>query len=296
MDQQDWLMLKTLHETGSLTKAAESLFISQPALTYRLHGIEREFNIKIFHRSSKGIRLTDPGEHLVHYAERMLSELQDLRQSLSKKENRLDGTISLGVSTIFAKMKLAPLLKEYKRLYPHVKVSLKTGPSVSLLPALLAKDSIDLAILRHDHFAWQDEQYILWEEPWYLVSSEPINFKLLPAIPWILYETSTRTKTYELFQSWWRENLTVSPPEPVWVNTIEAALQMVSCGLGWCIVPRIFLNKNQHLYTTPLYLNNHMLLHKTLMAYKHKQLTNPAVCAFSELVKKAFPHGHTPIK
>lgn len=291
MDDTDWLILKTLNETGSLTKASASLFISQPALTYRLHCIEKEYHTKIFERRSKGVLLTPQGEHFVRYAEHMLVELEKLKTVLQTNEQPLEGTLRLGISTIFAKLKFAPILKQYKKQFPLVKISLKTGSSVLLLPELLKNNEIDLAILRHDFFDWPDEQYTILKEPWCLVSSRPLDLSELPGLPWIVYESATVTKAYTTFCLWWEKTFQTSPSVPIWVNTIEATIQLISSDLGWGIIPKIFLSKTQHLYSTPIYIDGKPLLHKTIMAYKKENAAQAPVNAFIDLVKKQFAHS-----
>ena len=53
--QKDWLIIKTLYEEKNITKTAEKLYITQPALTYRLQAIEQEFGVKIVNRGKKGV-------------------------------------------------------------------------------------------------------------------------------------------------------------------------------------------------------------------------------------------------
>lgn len=286
MNDKDWLILKTLNEAGTLTKAAEYLYVSQPALTYRLHCIEKDFGIKIFERHPKGIFLTKKGEYLVRYAENMLIELQRIKKIMQNDELPVEGNLKLGISTVFAKFKFAPLLKQYKKRFPHVNISLKTGSSTHLLPYLLEKDEIDLAILRGD-LDWPEEKHIIMEEPWCLVYPRPLELKELPDIPWILDETSKITKVDEQFHLWWKEQFGSPPPTPIWVNSIEASIQLISNELGWGIIPKIFLSKSSSLFASPLYFKNGTpLLRKTIMIYKKEALKQSQIRTFVDLVMK----------
>ncbi|MBU2699449.1 DNA-binding transcriptional LysR family regulator [Sporomusaceae bacterium BoRhaA] len=286
MNDKDWLILKTLNEAGNLTKAAEYLYVSQPALTYRLHCIEKEFGIKIFERYPRGISLTKNGEYLVRYAENMLIEQQKIKKILQNGELPVEGNLKLGISTVFAKFKFAPLLKQYKKRFSHVNISLKTGSSTLLLPYLLEKDEIDLAILRGD-LDWPEEKHIILEEPWCLVYPRPLEFKELPDIPWILDETSKITKADEQFHLWWKEQFGSPPPTPIWVNSIEASIQLISNELGWGIIPKIYLSKSNSLFASPLYFKNGTpLLRKTIMIYKKEVLKQSQIRTFVDLVMK----------
>lgn len=291
MDDKDWLILKTLNETGNLTKAAEYLYVSQPALTYRLHCIEKEFGVKIFERCPKGIFLTQQGDYLVQYAKEMLVELQTLKATLQESDLPVTGSLRLGISTVFAKFKFAPLLKQYKKQFPQVTISLKTGSSVQFLPKLLAEDQVDLAVLRGD-LDWPEEKQLILDDPWCLVYPKPLTFDDLPEIPWILDEASKLTKCDELMYRWWEEHFASPPPTPIWVNSIEAGLQLISNELGWGIIPKIFLTKSTSLFATPLHFKNGApLLRKTIMAYRTEKLNHPPVKAFVDLVLKQSSPG-----
>ncbi len=291
MDDKDWLILKTIHKTGSLTKAAKDLYISQPALTYRLQCLEKEFGTKIFDRHPNGIFLTEQGEHLTRYAENMLQELQKEKNFIQQPEKPLEGTLRLGISTVFAKFKFAPLLKEYKKRFPHVNISIKTGSSTLVLPSLVERDEIDIAILRGD-LDWPGEKHVILEEPWCLIYAHPIKLKQLPGIPWILDEASATTKSDLQFYLWWQDHFNSSPPSPIWVNSIEASMQLVSYELGWGIVPKIYLQKSSSLFSSPLlFENGKPILRKTIMIYKTLATEQVQLKSFVDLALKLTSHS-----
>ena len=65
MKNIDWMILKMLYEKRSMTKAAEALYMTQPALTKRIKAIENEWDVEVVKRSSKGVIFTDEGRYLV---------------------------------------------------------------------------------------------------------------------------------------------------------------------------------------------------------------------------------------
>lgn len=287
MNDKDWLILKAINEIGNITKAAEQLYISQPALTYRLHSLEKEFGTKIFDRHPNGIFLTEKGEYLAQYAENMLQELQKTKNHLKHTGEPLNGNLRLGISTVFAKFKFAPLLKEYKKRFPHVNISIKTGSSTLVLPKLLEEGEIDVAILRGDFSEWPENKHVILEEPWCLIYPRPISLNELCNIPWILDDASATTKSDQQFYLWWQEYFAATPPTPIWVNSIEAVIQLVSYELGWGIVPKINLTKSSSLFSTPIFFKNGTpITRTTTMAYKHKALEQVQLKAFIDLVIK----------
>ncbi|WP_052363954.1 LysR family transcriptional regulator [Geomicrobium sp. JCM 19037] len=95
MNEKDWILLQTLYEVKSITKTAEMLYISQPAITYRLSSIEREFGIEIAKRSNKGLKFTSEGEYLVHYFEKMSRELEKTKDWLLNMGKKIQGNLRL---------------------------------------------------------------------------------------------------------------------------------------------------------------------------------------------------------
>ena len=284
MDDKDWLMLKAIHETTSLSKAANVLFISQPALSYRLRNLEREFETKILDRHATGVSFTMHGEYLLQYAEEMLKIYNRTKKNIQNINIPVQGTLRIGIPTVFAKFRIAPILKEFRNRFPSITISLKTGSSTMLLPDLLKKNNIDIAIVRGNS-DWSEEKQIIMEEPWCLIYSCPIELDQLPDIPWILDETAILIKTDIQFYAWWHDHLTVTPPSLIMVNSIEACIQLVSYGIGWAIVPKIYLEKNRSLFCLPLFfLNGKPLLRKTIMIYKKHVLTHSPSKAFVDFI------------
>jgi len=288
MDNHDWIILKTLSETKNLTQAARQLFMTQPALTYRLQNIEKEFNIKIFERHSKGLVLTSQGKHFIRYAKSSLAELDILKKTLHPCAVPTKGCLRLGISTVFAKFKIAPILKQFHKEYPHITISLKTGSSMALLPELLKNDKIDVAIMRNNYYTDNVEQHVISEEPMYFVCTHPITNQELTNTPWITYETSQMTHSYEISCRWWQETFHTIPPASIWVNSVEAALSLIKNGLGWGIISGIWLPKSAHIYTAPLYIHGHLFLRKTLIAYKKEKSECLPVKSFVNMVKSDF--------
>src|ERR671922_1163408 len=81
---------------GSVSRAAEALFITQPTLTARLHGLERELGTRLFTRTPRGMRLTDAGKAWVPYAERAMRALADGRDALAHAMDASAGHLTIG--------------------------------------------------------------------------------------------------------------------------------------------------------------------------------------------------------
>lgn len=288
MDYKDWLILKTIREEQSLTKAAERLFISQPALSYRLQNLEKEMGVAILTRRSTGVSFTPPGEYLVTYAEKTLQQLEEVKKHVQTLDAAVQGTLRLGVSSVVARFKMASLLHNYRKRYPEVEISLTTGSSTLQLPEMLRSREIDIAILRRD-IDWPECKRMIAEEPMCIVSAQPIDLDRLPQIPWIQHEQSRITKSEKQLHLWWQERYHCPPPKIIEVDTIEACLQMVAYGHGWGIVPKIHIASRRRLHSCPVvWQDGSTMLVKTFMLYTQQALEHPASKLFIDYVLREY--------
>lgn len=272
MEHKDWLILKTINEERNITKTAERLFISQPALTYRLKGLEKDMGVRILNRHKNGVSLTAQGEYLVKYAEEMIEKLEYVKTYVRDMESHIKGTVRLGVSSVVAKFKMAPLLKSFKKQYPDIKVPLQTGSSTLQLPDMIKNREIDIALLRGD-VLWTEKKHVIAEEPMCILFSKPIHIEQLYNFPRIRYEASIITKSDEQIQQWWQEQTPLPLPNTIKVDSIEACIQMVSYGLGWCVVPKIHITNRNSLHSSPIvWRNGRTMIRKTVMIYRSESL------------------------
>lgn len=285
MEQKDWIILKTVAEEKNVTKASERLYISQPALSYRLKNMEREIGATILVRTANGVSLTPQGEHLLAYSHEMLQRFTQLKESIQNMDNTIQGTLRLGSSAVIAHYELPAILKEFLEIHPNVEISLQTGMSQKI-NRMLQKDEISVAILRGD-FTWDEEKYLLRNEPVCLVSSQPIELEELPFKPRIVAQTDGPLQT--MFEEWWRQNFNKPPKINMELDSMETCRQMVVHGLGWAILPAIGIAKHDELYTKPLHWKNGQpLCRSTWLICHHAALELSAVRAFVEHVKQVF--------
>ena len=249
MDEKDWRIIKVVAEEQNITKAAKRLFISQPALTYRLKGIEDAFGAKILARLSHGVVLTPQGELLLGYAEEMLARLDRVKDQVRNMESRVQGVLRVGSSGVFAHYMLPRLFKGFCDEYPEVDITLKTGLS-SLVIQLLDRHEVNIGIVRGDH-EWAGEKILLTQEPVCLVSSKPLSFADLLTQAHVRYGTDTSLR--KMLDEWWRKNFSAPPHTTMEVNTMDIARQMVLHGLGWTVLPKIGLPQSDSLYIKELF-------------------------------------------
>ncbi len=288
MDYKDWLAIKVLGEELNLSRAAEKLYTSQPALSHRLHKIENDLNIKIFLRYSHGITLTAQGLYLKEYATRMLEELAIVKTHLQGMDNSPSGNLKIGFSSIVAKYKMVKLIKNYKTISPNVHVDIKVASSTLKLPQLLEKGLIDMAIVRGNKTLPYLE-FILQEEPMYILFHKPFQLQELAQHPFIEYESAQITGSRQIKSDWWHKTFSQPFPNIIQVDSIDSCIQMVLCSMGWCIVPKIHLQNYRSLFTLPvIFPDGTPLTWKTRLLVPNTAMQNPICRDFIHYICKKY--------
>ncbi|MGG3693616.1 LysR family transcriptional regulator [Heyndrickxia ginsengihumi] len=284
MDEKDWIMLQCLYEERNITKAAEKLYISQPAMTYRLKQLEKEFGAKIVARGKKGVEFTPQGEYIAKYARNMILQLRNTKEYVRNMDEEVRGILRIGASSNFSRYELPSILHKFVSKYPDVEIQLRTGWSFDIVH-LLQKEEVHLGIVR-GNYAWQEEKHLLREESLYIVSKNPINdLKELPSLPRINYGTDQTLKT--LIDHWWQETYDQSPTITMEVDRIDTCKELILTGMGYAILPGISLKQNDHLHKIELTTKDQKpLTRNTWLIYRERSLELSVVKVFIEFLKK----------
>ncbi|WP_249869168.1 LysR family transcriptional regulator [Oceanobacillus saliphilus] len=283
MDQTDWEIINLLFEEQNITKTAERMYISQPALTYRIKSIEKKLGVKIIHRTKQRIKFTLEGEYVAEYAQNMVEQYQSLKDKLENSNDDNKGTIRIGVSTNFARFILPQILNAFLELYPEVQFHVTTSWSESILE-MAEKGNIHLAIVRGD-FLWEHEKVLLKREPISVISKKPIDIKRLSDEPRIMFHTDPDLQ--QTIDHWWQENFVKAPKVAMMIDNIETCTKMVESGLGYAIVPEISLTDHDGLEKMPLRdKNNEKILRDTWLLYHDTDAEYPIIKKFIDFISE----------
>ncbi|OLN22072.1 LysR family transcriptional regulator [Domibacillus antri] len=283
MDERDWLVLQALYEEKNITNAAKLLYISQPALTNRLKQIEKEFGVQIVNRGRRGVQFTPQGEYLAKSAYDMIHRIQHIKENVLNMENKITGTLRLGVSTFFTDYKLPGLLKLFKDEYPDIEFKVTTEWS-SHITHLIHNEDVHVGFVKGD-YGWKDQKRLLFEERICIASKEPINMSLLPDLPRIDYRTDQNLKM--TVDKWWAENYAKPPLISIDVDKAGTCKNMVANGLGYAILPSMILDDLEDLHkielTTP---DGEPIIRKSWMFFHKESLQLNIVKAFVEFIER----------
>ncbi len=168
MDLRDFEYLLALASEGSISKAAERLYLAQSSLSQFLSQYEHDLGVRLFKRTSRGIHLTSNGEIYMEHLKRITLDYQRAQNELWDNEKMKGGRVSLGISSFRGERMLPKILHRFYRYYPGVKVDVYEENSLKL-EELLLDGEIDLAVialpttkLKHQvDFLTRDEVYII---------------------------------------------------------------------------------------------------------------------------------------
>ena len=136
----------TVANTGNITKAAEELMISQPAISKSIKNLEEQLGGQLFIRTKRGVILTDEGKEFYNYISRAMEYIYNAENKFKDLINLNTGTIKIGVSATLTKEFLTPYLEIFHSKYPKIDIQIVTNLSSELIPKL-KNGLIDIIIL-----------------------------------------------------------------------------------------------------------------------------------------------------
>ncbi|TFB21830.1 LysR family transcriptional regulator [Filobacillus milosensis] len=249
----DYEVLKVLSEELNMRKAAERLFVSQPALSQRLHSIEEKWGKDIFIRSQRGLVMTSVGEKVIDFATETLGKYEGLKDEINSLEEEVYGTLKLAVASIVGQYWLPERLKDYVSQYPYVKMSLVTGWSNEVLNRM-QKNEDHIGIVR-GNVSWRGNKEFLFSDDLFLVDQEIKSIEDLVESDRPFIQFKSLSNYYQEIEEWWYEHFSKPPKRTIVVDQIETCKQMARNGIGYTILPKVALNQEGHLNQIPLTTN-----------------------------------------
>ena len=130
----------------SFTKAAESLHMTQPAVTFQVRQLEEQFNTRLFDRTHNRISLTEAGQRVYEYADRIFELYAEMENAVRDMTGEISGMLVIGASTTIAEYMLPSLLGDFKKQYPDINVHLKVSNSDGIV-SMVENNDIDLGVV-----------------------------------------------------------------------------------------------------------------------------------------------------
>ncbi len=242
-------------ENGSITRAAEQLYISQPALSKRLNALESELQCRLIARGHKKPGLTHEGKVFLPKAYRILHEIENSKREIRNLKQSISGELRIATSHHIGIHHLPPLLKSYKNRYPSVELRLFFLESEKALQQL-RNDKFDCALITlPERVSAQFRFFPIWHDPLFLcyAPSHPLaenkqsNIQHLADYPAILPPAHSSTRN--IIEHFFYQNK-LKLDNVMESNYLETIKMMVDAGLGWGFLPKTLINPEWHIVDT----------------------------------------------
>lgn len=130
---------------GSISKAAQHSFTSQPAISKSIKKLEEELGVQLFYRNLNGVELTDRGKELLYFVEKSYNNLMIAERTMLETENLQRGKLSIGMPSNIGSFFLFDKIISFHKQYPNIEITIITG-STSNLINLLDSHKVDFVI------------------------------------------------------------------------------------------------------------------------------------------------------
>lgn len=233
--------------TLNFSKAAEEMFISQPAVSQMIKQLEEELDSQLFFRSPRGVKLTPEGEVLFQYVEKAYNLIMAGEQKIVEIHNLMSGEIKIGASDTLSKYYLIPILEEFHQKYPDVKIQV-TNRTTPETVKLLKGGSVDFGIV---NLPLEDKQLIINEclkiqdcfvagEKYQELAQKELSIYELANYPLLILEKGTNTRKFiDTFAA--KHGLMLTPE--IELGSIDVLVEFAKIGLGISYVVKDFIEE-----------------------------------------------------
>ena len=185
----------------SFTKAAETLHMTQPAVTFQIRQLEEFFNTRLFDRTHNRISLTVAGERVYDYADRILSLYSEMNSRVRELTGDVSGILIIGASTTIAEYVLPSLLAEFQALYRNVKIRLSVSNSLGIVH-MVENNTVDVGIVESPvtnknlavEVCWHDKLVFICPPQHAFAQRAAIQVQDLIELPFIAREEGSGTR------------------------------------------------------------------------------------------------------
>ncbi len=230
----------------SFSRAAEELGLTQPSVTARIQGLERDMQETLFERNGRGVGLTEVGASFLPHVQRVLKALQDGRDAVQSLRQLELGTLRLGAAPTISTYVLPKLVKEFRSRYPGLDVTVRTEYSDQIVQMVLA-DEVHVGLERtisHPEVVtvplYRDEVVFVTSPEHPLAKQGAATIEEVSRQPLIMFNRGS--SYYTLVHDALRKAGALVTPM-MELDNMEATKKMVEEGLGVAMLPRVAIER-----------------------------------------------------
>lgn len=279
MKVDDYKLLVTLDEAKTLRKAAEKLYISQPAVSQRLRSIENEWGVQIFVRTKRELYVTGEGEKIIEHAKHVVEQEKMVKDFISVNQNGIQGNFSIGVSSLIGHTILPEVLAQYTNLYPNVNISIEVGSSQQVIND---SDQYHLAIVRGSQILNKENELLLVDRHYLVTPRSEKDPSELPIIEFL-----SDPMYLKQIERYFEAHFNKKYNPQIHVDQIATCRALLLEGVGITVLPEVIVkdfDKSQF-NIEEVVVNGEPITRNTYISYDKNVLQLPQVRAFITLLR-----------
>ena len=224
-------------KNGSISAAANILFISQPAITFQIKKLEEQLGVSLFTRTKHGVILTEEGKTLFNYVKTGMENIINGENAIRNLKNLDSGTIRIGVSTTICRYILMPHLEKFHEKYPKIDIQINNNLSNNLLKEL-RNGNLDILIMFSPENDNKDliikpitdvQDIFVGNKKYYDLTKGKLNIKNLESYPLILPSSSSNSRIH--LNNFFKENKCDINPK-LEVVSYNLIIDLIKAGFG----------------------------------------------------------------
>lgn len=231
---------------GQATRAADALFISQPALTARIQSLERALGTTLFDRTRRGMVLTEAGHAFLPYAERSLAALRDGSELVAELVAGGAGALAVGAVPSVSAYVLPEVVARFSSAHPGIRLRIRTAHTPEIVEAV-SRGEIHLGIVREvddprvrSEPLYEDRLVLVVHPEHPFAGRTEVDAPSLATVRLMLFD---RTSSYFELTTHLVRQAGVSPHDVVELDSIETAKRMVLRNLGVALLPEVAVSR-----------------------------------------------------
>ena len=241
--------LRTLADvaaSGTFSAAAARRDVSQPAVSFQVKQLETQLGVKLIERIGRRATPTAAGIELLEYASRINGEVAAALEAMARHANGTMGRVRLGTGATACIFLLPTLLRELRRRFPELEITVTTGNTSEIVRAV-EENALDIALVTMPASGRILAVDVVMEDEFVLVAPagtdlpQRVTPKLLQSLPLILFEPSGNTR--RLVDRWLAEH-GVEPNPVMSLGSVEAIKELVGAGLGCSVLPVMAMGRS----------------------------------------------------
>ncbi|MBM7844635.1 LysR substrate-binding domain-containing protein [Herpetosiphon giganteus] len=294
MELRQLRYLVAVVQAANFTRAAETLFISQSALSQQIQVLEQTVGTVLINRSKRGVSLTAAGSILYQHAERIFGELQQAETAIRELAGLQRGELTIGVVQTVNDYLIPALAASFANRHPRIKLLIEEAPADTIEQRLVAGElQLGLSFVPSSHellasqALFEERLALIVRNDHPLASQQEVTVSTLDAMELVLLAKSFCTRRL------WEESARLAPAQPQIVmelNTVSSILAVVErTGLP-TVLPALSLNDRPTANLARIRLINPIPARKVGLLWQRDVYRCHATQAFSELVQTATAH------